>query len=133
MKNFLKFSSERITIFIFLICFAPVYFMGLYVAGFAPTIFFIPLINYIVVKRGDLNMLVPMLISFVIHLIVYYVVACAIYRVVSKISDEKSVQWSIIICLGVLLVIMSFFKVYYLGGIGGGGGPINLIGLFDNS
>ena|SRR3989344_3365821 len=130
-KNFFSFNPQKIILAIFLIIFAPLPFFIFVMAGFAPPIFILFVINPLIHSSTNAPVVVLLaILFFIIHALFAYLISCIMNLILRKITEKESFQWIIISIIAIILVVISFSHIYSIGDVGGGFQRPNISELF---
>lgn len=121
-KEFISSNPRKSILTILLIIFAPLPFYNLFMIGFAPPILDILVIPLAFSETGNvqgspINMSAAsiLLISFAIFTILAYLIACIIMLIFERFTKNTKTHWILILILSIILVVASFFDIYYVG------------------
>jgi len=122
IRDFLRINLQKLILFLFVIIFAPIPFYILFVFGLFPPIYF--LVAFFA------NFFILHLILFILHSLIAYFFVCLICQGLSEKNQNKLLQWIIIGIIIILLIVLSFFNIYFMGNVGGSSSSFNILEIF---
>lgn len=127
-KEFIHLDSKKLFLLIILTLFAPLPMYLLVVVGLAPPISILVFAFQMLTSTSSPSPLLALISIglFIIHILITYLLVCFLMWLLTKITKNNLAHWTILGVIALILIIISFGRIYPLGDVGGGRNICNL-------